>query len=156
MKNLLTTLILLCATMVRAQSVTLAWNASPSPEVGGYRVYYGQTSSNYTFVTNVGLVCTQTVVLPHAGRWFFAATAVSTNGSESDFSNEVQWETKLNAPVVQGEPWVRVAPVIERSTNKVDWSSVTGAPSWFPATNAMEFFATKQLMIERVQRVKEQ
>ena len=155
MKNLLTILILLCATMVRAQSVTLAWDASPSPEVGGYRLYYGQTSSNYTFVTNVGLVCTQSVVLPHAGRWFFSATAVSTNGSESDFSNEVQWEARPSAPLMQGEPWVRLAPVIERSTNKVDWSTMTGEPTWFKATNAMEFFATRQLLIERVQQVRQ-
>ena len=87
MKSLLTVLILLCATMARAQSVTLAWDPSPSPGVSGYRLWYGSSPGNYAFVTNAGLACTQTVVLPHPGRWFFAATAVSTNGIESDFSN---------------------------------------------------------------------
>jgi hypothetical protein len=148
-------LMLLSALMVRAQSVTLAWDASPSADVGGYRVHFGVTSSNYTFVTNAGLVLTQAVLLPHAGRWFFAATAVSTNGIESAFSNEVQWEARPGAPVVHDETWVRLTPLIERSTNLVSWSSVTGASTWFPATNAMEFFATKRLLIERVQQVRQ-
>jgi hypothetical protein len=155
MKRVLTALILICAAMMHAQSVTLAWDASPSADVGGYRVHFGLTSSNYTYVTNAGLVLTQAVVLPHAGRWFFAATAVSTNGIESAFSNEVQWEAKPGAPTVHGETWVRLTPVIERSTNLVDWLTVAGSPSWFRATNAMEFFATKRLLIERVQQAKE-
>ena len=71
MKTLLTILILLCAAMVRGQSVKLAWDASPSPGIAGYRLYYGLASGNYTFMTNVGLVRTQAVTLPHPGRWFF-------------------------------------------------------------------------------------
>lgn len=155
MRQALTIGILFCALLVHAQSVTLAWDASPSPSVVGYRIHFGTNSGNYTFATNTSLVLTQAVVLPHPGRWFFAATAVDAGGAESDFSNEVEWEAKPVAPVLQGEHWVRVAPVIEHSTNKVDWLSVTGAPTWFCATNEMEFFATRQLLIERVQRVSE-
>jgi len=155
MKRVLTVLILLCALMTQGQSVTLAWDASPSPGVSRYRLWYGSSPGNYAFMTNVGMVRTQRIVLPHPGRWFFAATAISTNGIESEFSNEVQWEAKPVAPVVHGESWVRLTPVIERSTNLVSWSSVTGAPTWFPATNAMEFFATKRLLIERVQQVRQ-
>jgi hypothetical protein len=139
--------------MVRAQSVTLAWNASPSPEVTGYRVYYGTNSRSYSVVTNAGLMLTQTVVLPRLGRWFFAATAHDALGLESEFSNEVEWEARLGSPVLQGEPWVRLSPVIERSTNQVDWVSVTGAPTFFAATNDMEFFVSRRLVIEKVQRV---
>jgi hypothetical protein len=155
MRRVLTTLILLCAAMANAQSVTLAWDASRSVGVGAYRLHYGLSAGHYAFVTNVGLVRTHRVVLPHPGRWFFAATAVSTNGIESAFSNEVQWEAKPGAPVVHDETWMRLTPVIERSTNLVTWSSVTGEPSWFRATNAMEFFATKRLLIERVPQVKQ-
>ena len=149
-------MVLLGAVLGHAQSVTLAWDASPSADVGGYRVHFGLTSSNYTFVTNAGLVLTQTVVLPHAGRWFFAATAVSTNGLESAFSNEVQWEAKPVAPVVQGEPWFRLLPELWHSTNQVDWMSFKGEATWIAATNAMEFFTMRGLLIERVQRVGEQ
>jgi hypothetical protein len=102
-------------------------------------------------VTNAGLVQTQQVILPHTGRWFFAATALDTNGVESDFSNEVQWEAKPAPPVLRGETWVRLSPVIQRSTNLVDWSPFVGAPTWIAATNPAEFFATERLLIERAQ-----
>jgi hypothetical protein len=153
MKGWLAILMLLSATLVHAQSVTLAWNASPSPEVVGYRIHFGTNAGNYSFVTNAGLVLTQAVVLPHTGRWFFAATAVDGGGLESDFSNEVQWEARPGAPVVQSETWVRLTPVIERSTNLVSWQNFEGEATWIAATNAMEFFATRRLLIERMQRV---
>ena len=152
MKRLLTILILLSATLVHAQKVRLAWDASPSPDVVGYRIHFGTNAGNYSFVTNVGLVRTQTVVVPHTGRWFFAATAIDANEMESPFSNQVQWEAKPIAPVVQSETWVRLTPVIERSTNLVIWKSFEGEATWIAATNAMEFFATRRLLIERVQK----
>lgn len=155
MKHLLTILILLSASVLHAQKATLAWDASASPEVVGYRIYFGTNGGSYSFATNVGLVRTQTVVLPHTGRWFFAATALDANGMESPFSNQVQWEAKPVAPVVHDETWVRLTPVIERSTNLVTWSDFAGEPTWIHATNAMEFFATRRLEIERVQKAKE-
>jgi hypothetical protein len=155
MKWFWTWLVLLSVTVLPAQSVTLAWDASPSPEVTNYRIYFGTNAGHYSFVTNAGLVRTQTVVVPHTGRWFFAATAMDANGLESAFSNEVQWEAKPVAPVVQSETWVRLTPVIERSTNLVTWRSIEGEATWIAATNTMEFFATRRLLIERVQRVNE-
>ena len=136
----------------RGETVTLAWDASASTNVAGYRVYYGTNSRAYFCVTNAGLVLTQAVVLPHRGRWFFAATAYDTNGLESDFSSEVSWESKPVPPVMAGEAWVRLTPVIVRSTNQVDWVSTPGEPTFFTATNAAEFFRTRRLVIERVQR----
>ena len=156
MKPILTILILGWALIAPAQRVKLAWDASPSPGVAGYRIHFGTNAGNYSFVTNVGLVRTQTVVLPHTGRWFFAATAVDVNGMESQFSNQVQWEAKPIAPVVQSETCVRLTPVIERSTNLVTWRSIEGEATWIAATNQMEFFATRRLLIERVQKVSEQ
>jgi len=152
MKRLLAILMLFAAAM-QAQAVTLTWEASPSPGVTGYRLYYGTNSRSYSFVTNTSLVRTQTVVLPHTGRWFFAATAHDVNGMESEFSNEVEWEAKPSPPVLQGEPWVRLSPVIERSPNQVDWVNTTGAPTFFAATNGMECFTARRLVIENVQRV---
>ena len=146
-------LIALWAATLQAQSVTLAWDASPSPCVTGYLIYYGTNSRSYSFVTNAGLALTQTVLLPRAGRWFFAATAYDAQGLESDYSNEVEWEARPASPVLEGEPWVRLSPVIERSTNLVDWVSSTGAPTFFGATNDLELFVSRRLVIERVQRV---
>jgi len=143
-------LALAVAGLARGQTVTLAWDASPSAAVAGYRVYWGTNSRAYFGVTNAGLVLTQAVVLPHRGRWFFAATAYDTNGLESDFSSEVSLESKPAPPVMAGETWVRLVPVFGRSTNLAGWGSVTGEASWFPATNRAEFFRVNQLLMERV------
>ena len=140
------------AGLARGETVTLAWDASASTSVAGYRVYYGTNSRAYFGVTNAGLVLTQAVVLPRSGRWFFAATAYDTNRLESDFSSEVQWESKPVAPSLHGETLVRLTPVIERSTNRVDWVSTPGEATFFSATNAAEFFRTRRLVIEQVQR----
>ena len=138
------------AGLARGQTVTLAWDASPSAAVAGYRVYWGTNSRAYFGVTNAGLVLTQSVVLPHRCRWFFAATAYDTNGLESDFSNEVSWESKPTPPVMGGETWVRLTPVVGGSTNLAAWGSVTGEATWFPATNRAEFFRVDRLLMERV------
>ena len=150
MKWFWTMLVLACAAAVGAERLTLAWDPSPSGGVSGYRIYYGTDTRSYQFVTNAGLVLTQSVVLPWRGRWFFAATAYDTNGLESDFSNEVSWESKPSAPAMAGEAWVRLAPVFGRSTNLADWGSVTGEATWFPATNRAEFFRVNRLLMERV------
>ena len=150
MKWLCAILVLAWAAAAGAQQLTLAWDASVSTNVVGYRLYYGTNTRSYQFVTNTGLMLTQSVVLPHGGRWFFAATVVSTNGLESDFSNEVSWESKPTAPVMAGKPWMRLVPVFGRSTNLVAWGSVTGEASWFPATNRAEFFRVDRLLMERV------
>ena len=102
---------------------------------------------------NCGLSVTQSVVLPHAGRWFFAATACTRDGLESGFSEEVVWESLPAAPVVAGEPWVLLTPVLDCSTNLVNWRQVPGTATWWPATNRAEFFRVNELVIERVRRV---
>ena len=150
MKCLWTTVFLMWAVAAGAQRVTLAWDASACGCAAGYRLYYGTNTRSYQFVTNTGLMLTQSVVLPHRGRWFFAATAYDTNGLESDFSSEVSWESKPAPPVMAGKAWVRLTPVFGRSTNLAAWGSVTGEATWFPATNRAEFFRVNRLLMERV------
>ena len=145
--------LLVLAGLVLAQSVQLAWDASPSGDVTGYRIYYGTNSRSYYYKLNAGLVRTQSVTLPRRGRWFFAVTAYDKNGVESLFSNEVQWENLPSPPVLAGGNVVRICPVIERSTNLVNWSSAAGEPTFFPATNRAEFFRATRLTIEMVKRV---
>ena len=155
MKGLFTLLLLAWAGVMNAQSVTLAWDASPSAAVAGYRVYYGTNSRAYSYVTNAGLALNQSLALPYRARWFFAATAYDSNGLESDYSNEVEWEWRPEAPVMQGEPMIRLSPVIERSTNQVDWSSLTGAPTYLSATNRAEFFRAQRLIVEDARVVRD-
>jgi len=150
MKWFWTMLFVAWASAAGAQQLTLAWDASASTNVAGYRLYYGTNTRSYQFVTNTGLILTQAVALPHRGRWFFAATAYDTSGLESDFSNEVSWESKPTPPAMAGKAWVRLTPVFGRSTNLAAWGSVTGEATWFPATNRAEFFRVNRLLMERV------
>ena len=156
MKWLLTWLWLLAAVLGCAESVTLSWRANTETNLVGYRVYAGTNSRSYHICIPTGLVTNQVVVLPEPGRWFFCVTATNDVGRESVYSREVVLEPKPEAPALDGKPWVKLSPVIERSTNLVSWLTVTGAPTWFPATNGQEFFTTRQLNIERVDRVEAQ
>jgi hypothetical protein len=82
-------------------SVALAWDRSPSPEVTGYRVYYGAASGNYTNSVVVGNVTSNTVPGLSSGvTYFFAVTSYDMNGLESTFSNEIN--------LVPGLPTVRI------------------------------------------------
>jgi hypothetical protein len=146
-------LLVFAALMVAAETALLEWTPSASRGVAGYRVYYGTNSGVYPFAADVGLVTTNVVELPWRGPWFFAVTARDTNGFESPFSNEAAVLALPEAPLLNGETWVGLRPVIECSTNLAAWSSVTGAPTWLPATNAMEFFRPREFLIERAQRV---
>lgn len=72
--------------------VTLAWERSPSPEVIGYRVYYGAASGDYTHSIVVGNLTTTTVSgLASGVTYYFAVTAYDTNDVESSFSNEIRF-----------------------------------------------------------------
>jgi fibronectin type 3 domain-containing protein len=68
--------------------ISLAWDASASMNIAGYRIYYGPTSGDYTNTVNAGNVTNFTLTIPK-GVVYIAATAYDTNGVESDFSNEI-------------------------------------------------------------------
>lgn len=79
---------LACASF--AGSVSLAWDASPSPGVIGYNVYYGTESGRYDFVVE-GIGTDLGVTIPElrlGGIYFFVVTAFDAFGIESDYSNE--------------------------------------------------------------------
>lgn len=151
MRTLAIMLWLACVGVRAEETVTLAWDASPdTAHVGAYRIHFGPGSRHYLFSTNAGLSLTQTVTVPYPADWFFAVTAIGTNQLESAFSNEVQWRALPGAPAVQGDTFVRLTPVLARSTNLIEWRTFDAAPTYVPATNAMEFFKPKGLAIERV------
>ncbi len=76
--------------------VSLAWDAPTQYVDGttitgpvGYKVYYGTASGAYTKIVDVQTALTCDLnSLPH-GTWYFAVTCYDSNGSESDFSNEI-------------------------------------------------------------------
>ena len=97
-KTILVVLMMIaCCVLAAAADVKLAWDASASANIAGYRLYYGPASKAYTAsVTTPNL--THTLSLP-SGKYYFAVTAYDANGNESDYSNEVSTIVKPDAPV---------------------------------------------------------
>jgi hypothetical protein len=87
---LLVALLLLCSgSQIWAASVTLAWDASTSSNISGYKVYVGTASRTYGTPVSIGNLTSYTVSSLTAGTYYFTVTAVNASGYESGYSNEV-------------------------------------------------------------------
>jgi hypothetical protein len=101
MKRLLSVLMLLGVLVapVLAGNIPLAWDASTSSGVTGYKIYYGSATGVYPNVKVVGNVTTYTLTGLVDGSYFIVATAFDANGNESAYSNEVSTVLKtINPP----------------------------------------------------------
>lgn len=77
---------------VSGAQVRLAWNPSSDPLVTGYRIYYGKTSEIYTSNIDAGNRTEYTVTeLEEGMTYFFACTAYTASGAESNSTNEVSY-----------------------------------------------------------------
>ena len=72
-------------------AVTLAWDPSASTNtIASYNLYYGVASATYTNTVSAGTNTTLSISnLVEGATYYFAATAVDTDGLESDYSTEV-------------------------------------------------------------------
>jgi hypothetical protein len=88
---------------VQAAQVTLAWDPNPEPSVQGYRVYYGTTSGVYTGVVDAGS-STDCVIsgLDPGVTYYFACTAYSATGDESNFSGEIVYASNTGSSSSSG------------------------------------------------------
>jgi hypothetical protein len=92
-------LIFISTPEVSAASIKLAWDPSPEPLVTGYRLYYGNSSGNYTNFIDAGNRTDSTVTGREAGTtYYFAATAYTGTGDESIFSNVTSYTIPGSAP----------------------------------------------------------
>jgi hypothetical protein len=87
-----------------AQSVTLAWNPNTETNLAGYRLYYGTASRQYAASNSVPRALTTSTVtnLTSGATYYFAVTAVSLDGLESGYSDEVSY--RVPAPPVLAAP----------------------------------------------------
>ncbi len=73
-----------------AGSMTLSWEASPSPDLMGYKVYIGTAPGEYFSIRDVGATTEVTFTdLSRTKRYYFVVTAYDSLGNESRFSEEV-------------------------------------------------------------------
>lgn len=96
----------------RVAKIALAWDASPSPEVRGYRLYHATNGQNYSsFYSVPGRTNTTYTVTnaPPGASNSFVVTAVNADGIESDPSNTA---TKVVQPVPAPPGPLQVLPVI--------------------------------------------
>jgi hypothetical protein len=108
-----------------AASVTLDWNASTSPSVAGYNVYFGTTSGNYTSKVDVGSATSITVSNLTAGlTYYFAATAYDVNGDESGFSSEISYTVPGGLRMTLAAATPGAAPVIQFPVVAGSWYEV--------------------------------
>jgi hypothetical protein len=70
------------------RTVSFAWNASPSAEVVGYKIFWGTGSYNYQNARDVKNVLRTSLTLSRNNEYYVAVTAYSMTTS-SWFSNEV-------------------------------------------------------------------
>ena len=81
-------------TEVSTVEVKLAWDPSPYPRVAGYKIYYSRSNWEHATVIDVGNRTEYTVTgLDKGVTYSFAATAYSSNGDESSFSNITTYPT---------------------------------------------------------------
>ncbi len=111
---------LLCyySTQSFSGQISLAWDAVAHPEVGGYRIYYGQSSSHYTASIDVGNQTSYTLSGLEEGKiYYFAATTYNTTGTaESDFSRPVQ--AKVGVTTTAPETGSPKLLLIDSATNQ--------------------------------------
>jgi hypothetical protein len=114
-------LLLLCCGGMRAMAadISLAWDASVSAGVTGYKVYVGSSSGTYGTPTAIGNNTAYTVTGLASGTYYFAVTAYDAGGNESGFSNEVSKTitgTVAHVCDVNGDGTVN-APDLQRLAN---------------------------------------
>ena len=96
---------------VRAgENVTLAWNPSSTPDVAGYKIYYGTACGTYSNVVEVGNTTNAAISgLVPGTTYYFAATTLDNNGNESQFSNEAVYDVPALVTTPQ-QPTIRALP----------------------------------------------
>ena len=98
-------------------SIALTWNASTSPGVTGYEVFYADTNSTTTNSINLGLV-TSTVIsgLTAGDTYNISVITLSANGNSdpsgatiqaqvSTNSNGVVWSDEFNGTTIDSSTW---------------------------------------------------
>lgn len=117
--------------------ITLAWDPSDAG-IAGYRLYYGVAPRTYPFAIDVGPAasCSVSNLVPGT-TYFFAVTAYSHLGAESDFSDEIVFTPALRIASIsaddQGatlswktEPSALYRVLASQTLNDLVWVDVSG------------------------------
>ncbi len=127
-------LFLLLSGQAFAGSLSLAWDASTSPNVGGYKIYYGTASKTYSANVDAGNVTSYEITGLTEGKTYYLALKAydTTHTLESGFSTEVSalvpvtvaLTADFNANTVSGTAPLAVSftPVTTGTVTGLSWN----------------------------------
>src|SRR5205823_4873402 len=118
-----------------ATTLTLTWQASASsPNIDGYRVYYGTSSGIYTqHVDVLGTGTTATVANAPSGSTYYYAVVAFEAGVESTLSNEVKSSLPSATPTPTPTPSPSPAPTPTPTPTRTPTPTPTPPPTPAPA-----------------------
>jgi hypothetical protein len=119
-----------------ADTVTLAWDPNPNPNLAGYRLYYRIATQSYTQSIDVGNATTVSVPSLIAGQtYLFAVTAYNTHAVESVPSTEVSYTVPVAAAAAAPSPAQASAaatptPTAAAGTTSMAMAAPATPPGW--------------------------
>lgn len=85
---------LITPSLAGAAQVSLSWEKSSGPDIAGYEMHYGIYSGNYQYSVDAGNSTNCTISgLNEGTTYYFAVTAYNSKQQESDYSNEVSYNS---------------------------------------------------------------
>lgn len=129
--------------VAQVRGAVLEWDRNAEPYVTGYRAYMGTNSRSYAVMQDVGNALTATTpTLTPGATYFFAVTAYTAAGIESDYSAEVSYTVPYPPPAAPtGLTVVDLSVVIMRSITLSNWVPVSTVV--IAETNAAAFYKLK-------------
>jgi len=89
---LLVMMLFFTAIVPHSYGTTITWNPNTEKDIGGYQLYYGTSSGQYTAVLDLGNVTScefSKLIIYEHDPYFVAVTAYDISGNESSFSQEL-------------------------------------------------------------------
>src|SRR5436190_21158477 len=124
-----------------ATTLTLTWQASASsPNIDGYRVYYGTSSGIYTqHVDVLGTGTTATVANAPSGSTYYYAVVAFEAGVESTLSNEVKSSLPSATPTPTPTPSPSPTPTPTPTPTPPPSPTPTPTPAPAPVLNGLTY-----------------
>lgn len=136
------------AAVAPSYSVTLAWDPSPTPDIAGYRVYYGVASGEYSYSIDVQTTSAKISGLLGGVTYFFAVTSHNSDKLESGYSDEISYmpggsATEPTTISMAGQSKLRIqgrsgqSCTVEATENLSTWTAI--ATVVLDTTGELEF-----------------